>query len=570
MSPEAYSVPSQSAELLHKGVLENPNLSSNIPPNAHHLVNFVKFRGNAKPSLPINWRFAESISSLKGLEALWVNALLGAKHQQGPVNIEIDTDHASLFVMSGLLVDVVDHQGSPLGQNLSRIQRIKSIFPTPGQDLRLGTPHRAALTGIYKTKDDQFYHLHSSLNANPSLTALGIPLDCEASSIAEATNDIQSYVANFGAKELDTLLNDTYRQAGSICLTTDEYKASAHGQLNAKAGLYELSHVPSETQKPTWWQDTAETGVKRPLAGLKVLEMTRVIAAPTISRGLAELGASVMRVTGPGVPDIYPLHADLNWGKWNCSIDLKTEVGKEELRNLIRQADVVVDGYRPGVMEKLGLGREVVLELVKDRSYGLVYVRENCYGWTGPWQGRSGWQQISDANCGVSYEYGRATGNDEPVTPVFPNSDYCTGAIGVSGVINAIIERAEKGGSIHLDTSINYYSQWLVNSVGTYPAEVWDDLWQRHQNLTFRHYDNMPVMIPIMMESLSKNSSAELFQPHFFEVRYSAAIDHYFKSLRPVLTFPAKEVRTGFNIGTRTNGHDAARWPEDLQAEAVA
>jgi hypothetical protein len=235
------------------------------------------------------------------------------------------------------------------------------------------------------------------MNAVPSLTALGLPLTANYASEAEASRFIQDRVLEFDSQELDLLMNEKYRQAGTICLSTEEFKASEHGKANADIGLYELSHLPNELQKPGWWKDSAETGVGRPLAGLKVIDLTRVIAGPSVSRGLAELGASILRITGPNVVDLSPVHADLNWGKWNCYLDLKSPEGKQRLRELIYEADVVLDGYRPGVMERLGFGREAVLDLVKDRPYGLVYARENCYGWHGPWQYRSGWQQISDA-----------------------------------------------------------------------------------------------------------------------------------------------------------------------------
>ena len=118
-------------------------------------------------------------------------------------------------------------------------------------------------------------------------------------------------------------------------------------------------------------------------------------------------------------------------------------------------------------------------------------------------------------------------------------------------------------------TSLNYYSQWLVNSVGVYPSAVWEDVWKRHDHLTFRHTDNMLATIPVVMKSLFRNSAAQLFQPDFLEVRYSAAVERNFKSLRPILTFPGQQVTLGFNIGTRTNGQDAARWPEDLSTEVI-
>lgn len=241
------------------------------------------------------------------------------------------------------------------------------------------------------------YYFTGSLNAEPSLTALNLPVDRDVLSMSEASRFIQDHVVQFGAQELDYIINEEYHQAGTVCLSKEEYKTSEHGKSNANSGLYEMNYIPNHNQRPVWWTESAATGISRPLAGLKVVDLTRIIAGPSITRGLAEFGASIMRVIGPDVPDMDPLLPDLNWGKWNCYIDIKTEEGKENLRNLIREADVVVDGYRPGVLERLGFGRDAVLDLVKDREYGLIYARENCYGWHGPWQYRSGWQQISDA-----------------------------------------------------------------------------------------------------------------------------------------------------------------------------
>lgn len=238
------------------------------------------------------------------------------------------------------------------------------------------------------------------MNPDPTLTALGLPPDGEESDTYNSVVErIQEKVSQFDSATLDELMNEQYRQAGTIALTSEEYFASEHGQENAQVGLWETSKDPTSTQPPAWWpeNESLPSSQKRPLAGLKVIDLCRVIAGPTITRSLAEMGASVMRVTSPNITDISQLHQDLNWGKWNCSLDLKNEEDKENLRNLIREADVIVDGYRPGVMERLGFGRQAIFDLVKDRSYGIIVVRENCYGWHGPWAHRSGWQQISDA-----------------------------------------------------------------------------------------------------------------------------------------------------------------------------
>lgn len=91
MSLNSYSIQKEATEILQTGILQNPLLAGNIPPNGAQLAQHVKFSGSAKPSLPINWRFAESISALKGLEAIWLNALLETKYKQSPVKAVIDT-----------------------------------------------------------------------------------------------------------------------------------------------------------------------------------------------------------------------------------------------------------------------------------------------------------------------------------------------------------------------------------------------------------------------------------------------------------------------------------------------
>lgn len=285
------------------------------------------------------------------------------------------------------------------------------------------------------------------MNPDKSLTALGFSLDGESNDTYDSVAErFQSRVSQFDATELDELMNEQYKQAGTIAWTSEEYFASEHGKANNHVGLYELTKTGS--QPASWWPTDASypASPSRPLAGLKVVDLCRVIAGPAIGRSLAEMGASVMRITSPLVTDISALHQDLNWGKWNASLHLKDEADKEKLRALIREADVVVDGYRPGVMERHGFGREAIFDLVRDRGRGIVHVRENCYGWYGPWSHRSGWQQISDAVrniwkswfvfwrsanpsfqcCGVSRAYAKVMGNDESeaVTPVFPNSDY--------------------------------------------------------------------------------------------------------------------------------------------------
>lgn len=201
----------------------------------------------------------------------------------------------------------------------------------------------------------------------------------EIKDLWESYEPYMEEIAKHDALALEDLINEKHKQACTIARTPEQYRASDHGRANAQAGLFEVHHHGNPAQPPSWWPSSPQTSPTRPLAGLKVVDLTRVIAGPSIARGLAELGASVMRVTAPHLPDFTGLHPDLNWGKWNCSLDLRDEVARRRLTELVMDADVVLDGYRPGVFEKYGFGRDNILDMCKGLERGIIYARENCY-----------------------------------------------------------------------------------------------------------------------------------------------------------------------------------------------
>lgn len=121
-----------------------------------------------------------------------------------------------------------------------------------------------------------------------------------------------------------------------------------------------------------------------------------------------------------------------------------------------------------------------------------------------------------------------------------------------------------------IQIALNYYSQWLVNSVGTYPPHIWDDLWSRNGREVFRHYHNIGSTLPRYLRMMKTHSADVLFKPEFFEVRHSGAIGKDVRCIKPVIGWPQGKVKLGFNVGTRGNGVDEPRWPEDLGTEVVA
>ncbi|KAK0220995.1 CoA-transferase family III domain-containing protein [Armillaria nabsnona] len=520
----AYSIPLQAAELLSIGILSNP--LHNLPADIKEAASLVEYVGSDEPCMPINWRFAESIASIKGLEGAMLNVLLKRLEKYFPNYDTHDVENLYMGIMC---------------------------------------------TTMYKTKDSRFYHLHGSMNPRITLTALGVPKshETEVSSLERAGEIFAEKVAEYEAEAIETLMNVKYRQAGTIAHSKEEYLASEHGKAHAHIGLYELHHIPNTKQLPTWWSPVdGKTTPEKPLFGLKIVDLTRVIAGAAIGRDLAELGASVLRITCPGVSDMNVLNTEMGWGKWNAHLDLKKEEDRDVLRELILEADVVIEGYRPGVMAKWGFGKDDILKLFESKEKGIIYAHENCYGWHGPWTPRSGWQQISDANTGVSYGFGRAMGVDEPVTPVWPNSDFCTGASGAIGIIQALIERAEKGGSYVVDAALNYYNQWLINSCGEYPKDVWDTVYAKAGRPVFHARDHMvQLMLPLL--SILKETNAPIFKDVYFERRENPGVVPM-RTVKPILTFPEGVVKPGFQVGSRPNGVDKPAWPADLTTPAIA
>src|SRR5688572_26084535 len=152
------------------------------------------------------------------------------------------------------------------------------------------------------------------MNPDPTLTAIGAPLFDAKATFDTGVERLQNAVSQFDAPTLDKVMNEEYRQAGCISWSATEYFASETGKANAGVGLHELAEEAGSSAQhpPSWWPENTgkPSSAQRPLAGLKVVDLTRVIAGPTAVRGLAEMGASVMRVTSPHIADIGTLHID--------------------------------------------------------------------------------------------------------------------------------------------------------------------------------------------------------------------------------------------------------------------
>lgn len=169
------------------------------------------------------------------------------------------------------------------------------------------------------------------------------------------------------------------------------------------------------------------------------------------------------------------LQITLNAGKRTIELDITKSDDMERLHELLEDVDVFVQGFRSRSLEKRGLGLHDLLEKAARRNKGIIYVDENAYGPDGPFAERPGWQQIGDAASGSTYVMGRSQGLEDGkcVLPPLPASDMITGIVGALGAMIALRDRATKGGSYFVQSSLVAADAIaLEKEIGLYPPEV--------------------------------------------------------------------------------------------------
>lgn len=181
----------------------------------------------------------------------------------------------------------------------------------------------------------------------------------------------------------------------------------------------------------------------RPLAGVRVLDLTRVIAGPVATRLLAALGADVLRIDPPGLRELSDQFVDTCFDKRSAEADLGLPENQDRLRDLLAAADVVVTGYRKGALDQFGLGAGALLEA----RPGLAVVTLNSWGATGPWSGLRGFDSIVQAAAGIADVYGRETDDDgwHPGALPVQALDHATGYGAAAAAVTLLARRRRTG-----------------------------------------------------------------------------------------------------------------------------
>ncbi len=319
-----------------------------------------------------------------------------------------------------------------------------------GHYMKLGdgalSPARNGIMGFYPTKDGRWSYLHCNFpnHRAVALKVLGVPEDRAA--VAKA-------VTNWTAADLEEAIIIN-KGAGGMVRTREEW--THHPQGIAVAGLPLLEIVKIGDSKP----EPLPAG-DRPLAGIRVVDITRVLAGPTCARTLAEHGADVMKISAAHLPNLGYQEWDTGHGKLNAQLDMRQPDQLETLRGLICDADVFSQGYRPGSLGARGLSPE---ELIKLRP-GLVCVSLSAFSHAGPWATRRGFDTVVQAVSGMTLRQGEVFPGKEPGPQFYPLSaiDYCTGYLMAFGTMVGLARRAQEGGSWMVRISLAQVGKWLVD-----------------------------------------------------------------------------------------------------------
>jgi crotonobetainyl-CoA:carnitine CoA-transferase CaiB-like acyl-CoA transferase len=369
-----------------------------------------------EPQLPSSFRVAAAAQAsiaAAGLAAAQIWQLRSGQSQ----GVAVDMRHA-----------VVECRGE-------RYLRVDGKPPPPAWD---------AIAGVYRTGDRRFVRLHTNFPHHRA--AVCRVLDCEPE-----RDDVQAALLRWQAEAFETA---AYATGGVVAMmrSYEEWSALPHASALAALPTIAIEKIGEAAPKPWPAGD-------RPLAGLRVLDLSRVIAGPVAGRTLAAHGADVLLISGPDLPAIPWLTIDTGRGKLSGFAELKSEQGQSRLRDLLAEADIFSQGYRPRALAALGFSPEHAARI----NPGIVYVSLSAYGHAGPWAERRGFDSLVQTSTGFNHAEGRAAGVEGPKELPAQMLDHATGYLMAFGAMMAKARQSREGGSWHVRVSLAQTGRWLWN-----------------------------------------------------------------------------------------------------------
>jgi crotonobetainyl-CoA:carnitine CoA-transferase CaiB-like acyl-CoA transferase len=329
----------------------------------------------------------------------------------------------------------VDSRAAVAALRSSRLLRIEGAPPRDIFD---------PVSGFYPTRDGRSVMLHCNF-PNHRAAALAV-LGVEANTTRER---VAAAVGSWEGLALEDAIHEA-RGCAALVRSRDEWLRRPQAAAVAGLPLLTIERIGDAPPEPL-------PAAERPLTGVRVLDLTRVLAGPTGARALAEHGADVLKVSGAHLPSARDMDIDTGLGKLSTFLDLRQTKEAAILSGLIGdgRADIFVGGYRPGALARKGFGAEALAAL----RPGIVLVELSAWGGAGPWSARRGFDTIVQCASGMALIEGKGTPRLMPVSAL----DYVSGYLMALGAMAALLRRGREGGSWRVTVSLARTGQWLFD-----------------------------------------------------------------------------------------------------------
>jgi crotonobetainyl-CoA:carnitine CoA-transferase CaiB-like acyl-CoA transferase len=373
------------------------------------------------PLLPGRFRLAAAAAACVATTTLAAAELLCARGTD-PGPITVDARHAALAFSTERWLRVLGEKPPPVWADLS------GDYP--------------AADGWVKLHCNYPHHAHAA---------------CRALSVPPDRTEVARAVARRPALEIE----EGVLAAGGVAAamrTNAEWRRHPAGRAVRTTSLITVDRLGDAPPRPRPKAD-------RPLSGVRVLDLTHVIAGPVCGRTLAAHGADVLHVGAEHLPTIRHLVIDTSFGKHTTHLDLRTPAARDTLTALTEQADVLVQSFRPGTLAARGFGFEQLAEL----NPGIVVVNLSAYGHVGPWRTRRGFDSLVQMATGIADEGARTAGTTQPTPLPVQALDHGTGWLAAAAVLTALRRQATEGGSWQARLSLARTAAWL-DDLGRLPT----------------------------------------------------------------------------------------------------
>ena len=369
-----------------------------------------------EPQLPSSFRVAAAAQTSIAAAGLAAAQIWKLRSGQGQ-DVAVDMRHAVVECRS------------------ERYLRVDGKPPPPTWDV---------IAGVYKTRDQRFVRLHTNFPHHRAAV-------CKVLNCKPERDDVQAALMQWDGEAFETA---AYAAGGVVAMmrSHDDWSASPHARALAELPSVTIEKIGEAAPKPWPAGD-------RPLAGVRVLDLSRVIAAPVAGRTLAVHGADVLLISGPDLPAIPWLTIDTGRGKLTSLVELKSEAGRGTLRDLLASADIFSQGYRPRALASLGFSPQDAAKI----NPGIVYVTLSAYGHAGPWAERRGYDSLVQTSTGFNHAEGKAAGVEGPKELPAQMLDHATGYLMAFGAMMAKARQSREGGSWHVRVSLAQTGRWLWN-----------------------------------------------------------------------------------------------------------